>query len=63
MKKRHSFHIPVMGIGFTSDTPLKVAHLGIDSVVSLVGQPLHEKLRKVYSEKNGISYQEITEKR
>ncbi len=28
MKKGHSFHIPVMGIGYTIDSPLKVAHLG-----------------------------------
>ena len=32
----HTFHIPVMGTGFTIDTPLKVARYGIASVVSLV---------------------------
>jgi len=30
----HSFHIPVMGTGFTIDTPLKVARYGISSVIS-----------------------------
>ena len=45
MKKGHSFHIPVMGIGFTIDTPLKVAQYGMDSVISLVDDILIEKLR------------------
>lgn len=62
MKKAHSFHIPVMGIGFTIDTPLKVAQYGMDSVISLVDDILLEKLRKMYSEKFNIPYQEITEK-
>ena len=62
MSKKHSFHIPVMGIGFTIDTPLRVSHLGIDSVISLVDDILLEKLRKMYSEKFGIPYKEITDK-
>ncbi|MEC3906510.1 hypothetical protein VOI54_05740 [Tamlana sp. 2201CG12-4] len=62
MKKAHSFHIPVMGIGFTIDTPLKVAQYGMDSVVSLVDDILLEKLRKMYSEKFEIPYHEITDK-
>ncbi|MBU3927734.1 MAG: hypothetical protein KKB74_08000, partial [Bacteroidetes bacterium] len=62
MTKAHSFHIPVMGIGFTIDTPLKVSHYGIDSVISLVDDMLLEKLRKMYCEKFEIPYQEITEK-
>tara|TARA_R110002096_G_scaffold75045_5_gene177796 strand:- start:735 stop:2546 length:1812 start_codon:yes stop_codon:yes gene_type:complete len=62
MKKKHSFHIPVMGIGFTIDTPLKVAQYGIDSVISLVDDILLEKLRKMYSEKFKIPYNEITDK-
>ena len=62
MKKTHSFHIPVMGIGFTIDTPLKVAQYGMDSVVSLVDDILIEKLRKMYSEKFEIPYKEITNK-
>ncbi|SHI64143.1 hypothetical protein SAMN04487911_10444 [Arenibacter nanhaiticus] len=59
--KQHSFHIPVMGIGFTIDTPLKVSHLGIDSVISLVDDILLEKLRKMYCEKFELPYQEITD--
>jgi len=62
MKKGHSFHIPVMGIGYTIDSPLKVAHLGMDSVISLVDDILLEKLRKMYSDKFQIPYKEITDK-
>jgi hypothetical protein len=62
MNKAHSFHIPVMGIGFTIDTPLKVAQYGMDSVISLVDDILLEKLRKMYSEKFEMPYKEITEK-
>jgi len=62
MKNAHSFHIPVMGIGFTIDTPLKVAQYGIDSVISLVDDILLEKLRKMYSDKFEIPYAEITDK-
>ena len=62
MSKTHSFHIPVMGIAFTIDTPLKVSQFGIDSVISLVDDILLEKLRKVYSEKFKLPYEEITDK-
>lgn len=62
MFKSHSFHIPVMGIGFTIDTPLKVSQYGIDSAISLVDDNLLEKLRKIYSEKFEIPYNEISEK-
>ncbi|RKR14235.1 hypothetical protein CLV91_0310 [Maribacter vaceletii] len=62
MANTHSFHIPVMGIGFTIDSPLKVSHLGIDSVISLVDDILLEKLRKMYCEISKLPYSEITEK-
>jgi hypothetical protein len=62
MTTAHTFHIPVMGIGFTIDTPLKVSQYGIDSVISLVDDILLEKLRKMYAGKNNLSYQEITDK-
>lgn len=51
-----------MGIGFTIDTPLKVAQYGIDSVISLVDDILIEKIRKAYSEKLGIPFSEISNK-
>lgn len=62
MTNAHSFHIPVMGIGFTIDTPLKVSQFGMDSVISLVDDILIEKLRKMYCEKFEIKYTEISEK-
>lgn len=62
MTQAHSFHIPVMGIGFTVDTPLKVAQYGIDSVISLVDDILLEKLRKMYCELYELPYKEITDK-
>ncbi len=42
----HTFHIPVMGTGFTIDTPLRVARYGIASVVSLVDDELIERVRE-----------------
>lgn len=60
MVNTHSFHIPVMGISFTIDTPLKVSHLGIDSVISLGDDILLEKLRKMFCERFNIHYEEIT---
>ncbi|MCD4773737.1 MAG: hypothetical protein K8R41_10190 [Bacteroidales bacterium] len=62
MIKAHSFHIPVMGIGYTIDTPLKVSQYGIDSVISLLDDILLERLRKMYSNKFEIPYNEITDK-
>jgi hypothetical protein len=51
-----------MGIGFTIDTPVKVAHYGISSVVSLVDDILMEKMRKFYCNKLGIPFTAITDK-
>ncbi|MDT8414169.1 MAG: hypothetical protein RQ735_02220 [Flavobacteriaceae bacterium] len=62
MQNAHTFHIPVMGIGFTLDTPLKVSPYGIDSVISLVDDILLEKMRKMYCEKYKRHYREISSK-
>jgi hypothetical protein len=51
-----------MGIAFTLDTPLKVAHYGISSVLSLVDDELIEQLREFHSKENGISFSPITKK-
>jgi flagellar biosynthesis chaperone FliJ len=59
--KVHSFHIPVLGTGFTVDTPAKVAHLGIDSVISLADDSLIEKMREIYSTKFDIPFQAISD--
>ncbi len=58
----HTLHIPVMGIGFTIDTPVKVAHYGISSVMSLVDDILVEKMREFYSKKLNLPFTPITEK-
>jgi len=47
----HTFHIPVLGVGYSVDTPIKVARYGISSVISLVDDTLLESMRKFYSEK------------
>lgn len=62
MINKHTFHIPVMGIGYTIDTPLKVAPYGIDSVISVVDDQLLEKMREMYCTRYEIPYTEITEK-
>lgn len=56
----HTFHIPVMGTGHSVDTPIRVAHLGITSVISLVDDLLLEKIRKYYSEQYGLPYVKIS---
>ncbi len=58
----HSFHIPAMGIGFTIDSPIKVAAYGISSTLSLVDDVLMEKLRAFYSEKWNLPFEPITNK-
>ncbi|MBN1683823.1 MAG: hypothetical protein JW855_00040 [Gammaproteobacteria bacterium] len=55
----HTFHIPVLGTGFSIDTPLKVAKYGISSVISLVDDVLIEQMRKFYCEKEGEPYEPI----
>jgi len=62
MIKAHSFHIPVMGIAFTLDTPLKVAPFGIDSVISLIDDILMEQMRKKYCQEFNLDYYEISSK-
>lgn len=58
----HRFHIPVLGLGYSIDTPLKVARYGISSVVSIVDDELTERMRKFHSEKNNEVYHPITKK-
>ncbi len=45
----HQFHIPVMGLGFTIDSPFKIAHFGINSAVSVMEDDLLEKMRAHYT--------------
>ncbi len=44
----HQFHIPVMGLAFTIDSPVKVAPYGISSVISIMEDRLIEMMRKHY---------------
>ncbi|MCP4574592.1 MAG: hypothetical protein GY838_19760 [bacterium] len=55
----HRFFIPVMGTGFTIDTPLRVARYGISSVVSLVDDVLIEQIRHKVAETAGRAYDAI----
>ncbi len=61
-KQIHTFHIPVMGLAFTIDSPIRVSKYGISSVVSIADDELIEKMRAFYSEKFNVPYQEITKK-
>jgi len=59
-RSAHTFHIPVMGTGFTIDTPLRAAKYGISAVLSLVDDLLVEQMRKYHCEKAGEPYEEIS---
>jgi hypothetical protein len=39
----HSFHIPVIGLAFTIDSPIKIVKYRISSVVSIVDDILLKK--------------------
>lgn len=58
----HSFHIPVMGIAFTIDTPIKIAHYGISSVMSLVDDELIEQMRAHHSKENNLPFEPINKR-
>jgi hypothetical protein len=55
----HTFHIPVMGLAYTIDTPVKVARFGINSVISIIQDNLVEKMRSYYYPQIGEAYREI----
>ena len=52
----HTFHIPVMGLAFTVDTPVRVARYGISSVISIIEDKLIELMRKHYYGEINRSY-------
>ncbi len=52
----HTFHIPVMGLGYTIDTPVKVARFGISSVISIIQDHLIEQIRAFHCHKSGEEY-------
>lgn len=58
----HTFHIPVLGICYSIDAPVKVAHYGISSVISVVDDLTMEKLREFYCQKFNLPFHSITPK-
>ena len=61
-KTLHNFHIPVMGLAYTIDSPIRVAQYGMSSVISIIDDELVEKMNAFYSEKFNKPYKEITKK-
>ncbi len=61
-KSIHTFHIPVMGLAYTIDSPIRVAHYGISSVISIIDDELIEKMHSFYSKKFHLNYQGISTK-
>lgn len=55
----HRFHIPVMGTGFTIDTPLRIGRFGIASVMSLVDDHLIERVRRHHLRQRGLAVNPI----
>jgi len=55
----HTFHIPVMGTGFSLDTPLRVGRFGISSVMSIVDDALIERVRRHHATRAGLPYAAI----
>ncbi len=58
-RSAHTFHIPVMGTGYSIDTALRVAKYGIGSVISLVDDVIIEQIRKLHCRKAEEPYEEI----
>ncbi len=58
----HTFHIPVLGLGYSIDTPLKVARYGISSTMSIVDDELIERMRQYHAQFNGEEYVPIYKK-
>ena len=56
----HTFHIPVLGLAYSIDTPIRVGRFGISSVISIVDDILIEHMRKHYAHLHGESYVPIT---
>ena len=55
----HNFHIPVMGLCYTIDSPIKVARFGISSVVSIIEDRLVEMMRRHYYPTINAPYEPI----
>ncbi len=61
-KPLHNFHIPVMGLAYTIDSPIRVAQYGISSVVSIIDDEIIERMKNFYSKKFNLKYPSISTK-
>ncbi|WP_407402520.1 hypothetical protein [Chryseobacterium sp.] len=61
-KSLHNFHIPVMGLSYTIDSPIRLAQFGITSVVSIIDDEIIEKMKNFYNKKFNLNYQDISTK-
>lgn len=56
----HTFHIPVLGLAYSVDTPLKVARYGISSTVSIVDDELLERMREYHCQQQNEPFLPIS---
>ncbi|MGN7707704.1 hypothetical protein [Chryseobacterium sp. 22543] len=61
-KPLHNFHIPVMGLAYTIDSPIRVAQYGISSVISIIDDEILEKMKNFYNKKFNLDYFGISTK-
>jgi hypothetical protein len=61
-KPLHNFHIPVMGLAYTIDSPIRVAQYGISSVISIIDDEILEKMKGFYNKKFNLDYLGISTK-
>jgi len=61
-KPLHNFHIPVMGLAYTIDSPIRVAQYGISSVISIIDDEILEKMKNFYNKKFSLDYLGISTK-
>ena len=48
MNTPHQFHIPVVGLAYTIDSPIKIARYGIASIISIIEDRPVELMRQHY---------------
>jgi len=61
-KPLHNFHIPVMGLAYTIDSPIRVAQYGISSVISIIDDEILERMKDFYNKKFNLEYLGISTK-
>jgi len=59
MQISYTFHIPVLGLVYSVDTPLKVARYGINSVVSIDDDELIERMCLHHAKQNNRDCESI----